>query len=127
MANEISTNFQLGLINGNLNDPGPNLGQILVGQSVAALWKRTVTLTAAADTDVGALVAGITTAGICYIFNLDATNYVQWGPNNAGAIDVIGKLKPKDIPAVFRLDPSFSLRMKANTGNCEILICIYED
>jgi hypothetical protein len=128
MANEISATLNLSLKNLGLTDPGPNLGQISINQTNQLLFNRTVTLVAGVDTDVGALIVGLTTFGIGYLYNLDPTNYVQWGPNNGGAINVFGRLTKNDIPAVFRFDPTApSLRMKANAGNCIVRVCVYDD
>lgn len=137
MANEISLNQRLSLANGLVVDPGPNMGAQRINQNNALLWKRTILLTAETDTNISALIAGLTTVGICYFYNLDPTNYVQWGGDTgAGAIAVIGKMLPAplvngspdpDIVPMFRLDSGGMLRMKAHTGNCEVLVCVYDD
>ena len=137
MANEISLNQRLTLSNGLVTDPGPQLGSQRINQTNPLIWKRTILLNAGADTNVSALIAGLTTVGICYFFNLDPTNYVQWGGDTGGgAIAVIGKMLPAplvngvpdpDICPTFRLDSGGTLRMKAHTGNCEVLICVYDD
>jgi hypothetical protein len=137
MANEITINDLLTLANGAYKDNGPNLGSYQITQNGTGIWKRKITLTGGSDTSISALVAGISTTGLCYIINLDGTNYVQWGGDNgSGALSVVGKLNPSvttsgvttyDIPARFRLDSTATLRAKAHTGNCDILICIYND
>lgn len=128
MSNEITATLNVSLNNLGLTDQGPNAGQILVNQTNQLLFKRVINLVAGTDTSISALIAGITTYGIAYFYNLDPTNYVQYGPDNAGAIVVLGRLRPKgDIPHVMRLDPATTLRMKANTGNCSVLVCVYDD
>ena len=125
MANEISINCTVKLVNGDLNDPGPNIGTNQITQALQLLWKDVVTLTAGADTAIAP--AGLTTFGICYLVNLDQTNYVEWGPDSGGAIKIVGQLNPNDSPAVFRLSPGITLRMKAHTANCKVVICIYNN
>ena len=76
---------------------------------------------------VSALIDNITTYGICYLWNLDTTNYVQVGPDNAGAIVPVARLNPNDIPHIFRLEPGITLRAKAHTGNCKVLVAVLND
>lgn len=135
MSNEISLNFRLQLQNGLVTDFGPGFGAQRINQTNAMIWKRTIALAAGVDTDVTALITGLTSNGLLYAFNLDPTNYVQWG-GGTSAIAVVGQLLPApvvngspvpDAPAFFRLDPtSGKFRMKANTGNCEVLVCVYD-
>jgi hypothetical protein len=60
------------------------------------------------------------------MINTDPTNYVEWGPNSAGIV-VQGRLNPNEPPAVFRLSPGCSLHMKAHTGNCTVILCVYDN
>jgi hypothetical protein len=55
--------------------------------------------------------------------NLDATNYIEWG----FATTVYGgKLEPGEF-ALFRLKPSTTLYLKANTAACKALVKAFED
>ena len=127
MSNEIQHSLSVSLSNSGLTDSF-NPGQIQVTQNSQLMWQQVVDLTAGADTSITALIAGVTTYGICVMYNLDPTNYVQVGPTSGGAIVNMIRLKPKgDIPAVFRLEPGITLRAKANTGNCKVLIKVYND
>jgi hypothetical protein len=69
---------------------------------------------------------GVTTAGWLYMLNLDPTNYVQWGPNNAGAILVFGRMNAGE-PAWMRIDSGATLRLKSNTAACIVLIKVWDN
>lgn len=79
MANEITYTPKLTLNNGNVIDIDLAPPAIFINQLVGLLWKNTITLTAGVDTNLSALIEGITTYGIAYFWNLDPTNYVQLG------------------------------------------------
>lgn len=68
----------------------------------------------------------ITTEGWLFLKNLDGTNYVQWGPESAGAMVVMGRLKPGE-EACFRMDSGATLRLKANTAACNVDILLIPD
>ena len=138
MSNEISLNLKLSLSNLAVGDDGPGLGTQRLNQTGGALlWKRVIALVAGTDTDIHALIAGITTPGLCYLINQDPTNYVQWGPDNgSGALAVLGQIGPSqvvdgqtiyDATPFFRFDPTGTLRAKAHTGNCNLLVCVYQN
>lgn len=61
----------------------------------------------------------ITTEGWLFMKNLDATNYVQWGPTTGGAMVVMGRLKAGE-EACFRMDSGATLRLQANTAACKV-------
>lgn len=127
MANEITVTPNLKLANGNLTDT-LNPGAISFNQNTQKMFKDTIALTAATDTSLTALITGVTTYGWVYVWNLDTTNYVQLGPDNAGAIVPMVRLAKKgEPPAIFRMEPGITLRAKANTGNCVILIGVLND
>jgi hypothetical protein len=63
------------------------------------------------------------TEGWCYMRNLDTTNYVQWGPATAS---YVGRLEAGET-ASFRMEPSTTLYLKANTAACEVEIWVAED
>jgi hypothetical protein len=59
----------------------------------------------------------VSAANVGYVAfrNLDTTNYVQIGPESAGAMVAAIRLKAGEV-AVLRLEPSVTLRAKANTA-----------
>jgi hypothetical protein len=120
MANEITLNVSMRVANGSLLEQiqpgalsidqaavgGPSPGYVTIGTV-----EESVTL------------SELSTLGYCYLQNLDATNYVEWG----FATTVYGgRLKAGEI-AVFRFNPGSSLFMKANTAACKCLVKVFEN
>jgi len=71
----------------------------------------------------GPAFGDIGTEGICVIYNLDTTNYVQVG----FATGVYGmRLLGASVPAVFHLEPNATLYLKANTAACNVRVIVYE-
>ena len=123
MANEITVNLQVNVANGNYSRraaPGAiNVDQAAQGQAGGVLSigtsEETITLT------------DITTKGWAFFRNLDATNYVEWGPESGGSMIGIGRLEPGE-PAALRLIPgSLTIRMQANTAACNVEVIVWED
>lgn len=63
--------------------------------------------------------AELTTLGLILIINLDTTNYVQFGPESAGAMVAAVRLNPGE-PNLFRLEPGVTYRAKADTAACNV-------
>lgn len=63
----------------------------------------------------------ISTNGYCYLINLDATNYVEWGTTTT---DYCGKLEAADYAGPFQLNAGKTLYLKANAAACEVQILI---
>lgn len=127
MANEITLT-----ISGNLKNPAGttvglidefNYGTKLLTQTTAIMFKRVVTCT---TSDTVLTLTGITTPGLVHLYNLDATNTVDWGPTSGGAIVKLGTLKPQGAPAIFNAYGSVTLRTQANTASCNVLVVVYE-
>jgi hypothetical protein len=68
----------------------------------------------------------ITTEGWLTMQNLDATNYVDWGPEDGGAMIEMGRMEAGE-PAAMRMFPGATLRLKANTAACQVLVKVLED
>lgn len=120
MANEITLTQRLQLSNGALLDDN-NPGRIQITQTTQTIYKAVVSV---GTTEESVTFAELTTPGICYIKNLDGTNYVQWG---TATTVYSGRLKANDIPACFRLDnAATTLYLKANTAACKVLITVYD-
>jgi len=60
--------------------------------------------------------------GWIWMRNLDDTNYVQWGMSDGGTMKAVGRLRPQDLWTKFYLDTGVTLRMKADTAACKVLI-----
>lgn len=116
MANEITFTHRLQLENGLLKED-LNPGRIQITQATKTIYKAVHTI---GTTEESVTYAELTTPGIAYLYNLDATNYVQWGP---ATTVYAGRLKPAGIPAVFNLDNAVTtLYFKANTASCRVLV-----
>ena len=71
----------------------------------------------------GPTFGDIGTEGLCVIYNLDQTNYVQVG----FATTVYGmRLYGAGAPAMFFLEPNATLYLKANTASCNVRVIVYE-
>lgn len=64
--------------------------------------------------------------GWLYLHNLDAANYVTWGPESAGAMVAMGRIEAGE-KAWFRVAPSVVLRAQADTGAVLLDVRLYED
>lgn len=76
---------------------------------------------------------GDVSPGLVLLYNLDTTNFVEWGAKDGGGnMQAIGRLLPADssnnpsIPGMFYLNSGKTLRMKADTGACNVQIVAYE-
>lgn len=120
MADEIRFNVDMSLANGSVkHDYRPSTFSI--DQTTANYENRTVSIATSATTvDFGAF----TTKGYIYLENLDATNYITFGPDSTGQVTV-GRLNPGDF-AVFRCDNSATLKATADTAACKMLVVQYE-
>ncbi len=100
-----------------------NFSNKRITQTTQGLFKRIVDCT---TSDTALTLTGITTPGIVCLYNLDATNYVEWGPTSGGAIVKCGKLMPQGAPAVFNAVGTVALRVQANTATCKVMVEVYE-
>jgi len=93
--------------------------QASLTQTTQAVFSDTVTV-ATSDQLLSLPTSSKFTAalqGILCVINLDATNYVDIGPNNGGAMLAMGRLYPL-IPMQIAIAPSVVLRWQANTAAC---------
>ena len=124
MANEIRITTQIKCENGNFKMPLQGRQGVGVNQSaVGGMVPGTLSITTS-DT---VLTINVTTLGWAYIQNLDATNYVTFGPTAAGALVPCLRLKPNEPAQLVRLVPGVTYRMQANTATCKVLFLVLED
>jgi len=127
MANEVKVIAALQVANGTFEFPKVGGSQLQFDQAApgGGVPGSMEIPTTAGGTVVD--LSELTTVGWAYFKNLDDTNYVQHGPEAAGAIVVYGRMEPGE-PALFRLDPGIAnLRMIANTAACLVQILVMED
>ncbi len=67
---------------------------------------------------------GISTNGLVWMRNLDATNYVQWG---VATTDYAGRMRANEVAGPFRAEPGKTIYLKANTATCNVQFVMYED
>lgn len=120
MANEITVQTLLRVVNGNLSESIASGALSLTQTAVGGPTPGYVTI---GTTEESVSLSELSTLGWCYIQNLDTTNYVEWG----FATGVYGgRLKASEI-ALFRLNPGASLYMKANTAACKVIVKAFEN
>jgi len=122
MANELELNFSGELDNGTLDHTFPT-DALVITQGLARMFDTTVPCT---TSDTAQTFTNITTLGWVRMKNLDATNYVTYGPTAAAAIVPFGRLKPTEV-AYFRLEPGITLRTQANTATCNVHFTVLND
>jgi hypothetical protein len=70
-------------------------------------------------------LANVSSLGYCVFQNLDATNYLDWGPESAGAMVIAGPLNPGEF-CIVRLKPGATYRAQANSASCRLDVRAYE-
>lgn len=96
--------------------PSTAFGAITLAGTGFKAGLQSVGFAAAEDLDYGDVAAA--NAGWLFMRNNDATNYVQWGLDNAATIRVVGRLKPGEPWTVLRVEPSAVIMLQANTAAC---------
>jgi hypothetical protein len=67
----------------------------------------------------------VSTLGWLYLENLDDTNFVEYGPDSTGMV-AFGKLEAGEC-AILRLKPGITVKAKADTAECKVLVRCLED
>lgn len=80
----------------------------------------------AVEEDLGLGDVDVTKQGLLYLKNIDATNYVKYGPKSAGVMIEYGRLFPLR-EAMLYLAPSVVHRWQANVAAVSVrFLCIQE-
>lgn len=96
--------------------------QLALEQTGALVYDNTVSVGTTEET-AGPAFGDIGTEGLCVVYNLDPTNYVQIG----FATGVYGmRARGANMPVMFFLEPGATLYLKANTAACNVRIIVYE-
>lgn len=128
MSNEIQTSIRTVLSNPTSSSTAAllkgvfDLGVFNLTQTTQAVFADTVTVGFAADQVISLPTSSKFTAALQGMFcaiNLDPTNYVDIGPNNAGTMLPMGRLYPL-TPIQIPITPSVVLRWQANTAACSV-------
>lgn len=122
MADEITALSKFTLDNGSLKYTS-NPGSIQIDQTTARMFASVVTV---GTTEEVVTFGDVAAPRVCVMQNLDATNHCEWGPTDSGAMVVAGRLRPSSIASQFEIDPGITLRMKADTAACDVLVIVLE-
>ena len=122
MANEITALAKFALDNGSLKYTS-NPGSIQIDQTTARMFASVVTV---GTTEEVVTFGDVSAPRVCVMQNLDATNHCEWGPTSSGAMVVAGRLRPASVASQFEIDPGITLRMKADTSACDVLVIVTE-
>lgn len=120
MANEITFNATLQVINGAINSKLSK--NLRADQTTAGAWTGVQSVP---TSDTVIVLSGVTAARAVFIENTDDTNYIDLGPTVAGAIAPLIRLKAGEV-AMLPLKPSIVLRGQANTGSVVIKYMLVE-
>lgn len=121
MADELQLTLSGTYTNGSLKDLIQS-ETLKVTQTTKGFLKHVFSIGASAETIT---FTDITTLGWLYLKNLDATNFVTYGPDSSGQVD-FGKLKPGEF-ALMRVKPGITIKATADTAACKVLVAMWED
>lgn len=123
MAGTVSTHITVDAQNGYFREPWDYGSQSYTQATVSGPpgVKPIQSIGFAAEEVVSLGDLAVADQGLILLKNLDTTNYIDWGPESAGAMVAIGRLLPGE-EAVFRAKPSVILRAQANTAACLLQI-----
>jgi hypothetical protein len=123
MANEMQSTCSLRVTNGSLKS---NLtpGTINITQAVAK-GPAPGTVNVGTSAEVISF-AELTTLGVIQITNLDATNYIEFGPDVGSDIQPAIRIEAGECWQ-FRLVPGVTYYAKANTGACNVQFMAFND
>ena len=74
-------------------------------------------------TEVSESFSALSTIGWLMMKNLDTTNYVEWGFSTG----VYGGRMEAGETALFRVNPSSTIYLRANTDSCKLTLYALED
>lgn len=118
MADEITTTLKVNLVNDILRFDF-NSTKLMLDQTTQGIFDSVRSI---ATSETSVALTGITTPGIAIIWNLDATNFCEFGTTTA---DYPIKLRPKGIPNIIDLNASkTTLYLKADTAATLVRIVV---
>ena len=124
MANEQKVNTSVTVENGNMKHT-ISPGQIQMDQAAQGAWAPVVSVSTSEE---DLLPVDISTLGLLFLRNLDATNYVTYGPKTTGgSMQSYGRLEATDMIHSVRLEPGITMRWQANTANVKVQVWLFED
>lgn len=127
MADEIQVSATFKLTKGNHKVPTLGSGVTSINQTGVGGGGPGVISAITTSNGTAIDTSGLTTHGWGRFTNLDSTNYVQLGVVSGGNFYPVGRLKPNEPAAQFRVEPGVALYVKANTSACKVLCQVWED
>ena len=122
MANEITAALSFGVVNGQFVFPTLSTGTNKFDQtSIGGGGPGVLDI---GTTEEVVTLTDIATPGFIFIKNLDATNYVQVGPESASAMIEWHRYQP-GWWSWGPLDPGAVIRAKANTAVCKVHFVVF--
>lgn len=127
MANEIKATLNVTLVNGSLKD-SIQPGAIQIDQEAAGAFEDVVTVNSSAAQKLS--FGSISTPGVAYFRNLDATNFASFGvESTSGALFTSNTFKPSE-PNWMRLTSGTTYMAQASTSGAaaiELHVKVYEN
>lgn len=120
MANEITVTTGISVLNGNSSFQQQTKTKAIDQAAIGGPSPGAISVGTAEESTA---FPELTTEGWLFMQNNDATNYVQWG-FSTGVYG--GRLKAGES-ALFRMEPSLTLYLKANTAACNVLVYGFEN
>lgn len=124
MASEITQNVGLKVVKGSTSLLWAAASPTITWTGTNYDWRTFSVPTTAGGTAIP-ISASVATLGVMMIQNMDATNYVDIGPDSSGIVAMV-RIKPGETYN-FRLTPGITLKGLAHTGACVIQYLILED
>lgn len=126
MADEIKVVASLQCDNGEFKFPKAGGPQISIDQAAPGGGVPGLVLATNAAQGVAVSVTGLTTEGWIRMQNVDDTAVIDFGPEDGGNLIEMGKMEPGE-PALFRMDPSATLRLRSSVASSKVIVTILED
>lgn len=120
MANEISTQVKLGVVNGDTNKTVANISTRITQDTTATLSLVHDTEQIVGTSEEALSVGDVATPGLVFLRNLDATNFVTWGTVTT---DLGFQLNPGEW-SVVRLKSGESILLQADTAACKVQVAV---
>ena len=121
MADEIKINLTVTVENGSYKDRFVP-GQLAITQSTQGAASGILSIGTAAET---VAFTDVTTEGILICQNLDATNFIELGPDSTGIQDFV-KLKAGEF-FIGRIKPGITVKAQADTAACKMYYLLLSD
>lgn len=122
MADELQITLGVSFTNGKLTDTVTSATTKITQNTQG--FHGTVVSVGTSEEDLS--LGDIGTNGYVYLKNLDAANFVKYGPKSGGSMIEFGRLKAGEV-SVLRLASGVTWRWVADTAAVKVLVKAYEN